>query len=366
MDIFMLRALDLARQGEGYTSPNPCVGAVVVRDGQIVGEGFHPAAGEPHAEIFALREAGERARGATLYVTLEPCCHHGRTGPCCTAIVAAGIARVVAAVVDPNPRVAGQGLAQLRQSGIDVEIGLCAAEGRWLIAPFAKHILTGLPHVTLKGGMTLDGQLATANGQSQWITGSEARAFAHRLRQRCDAVMVGIGTVLADNPRLTTRLPGGGGRDPLRVVVDSRLRTPSTAALLDRTSPAGTVIATSESAPFAEEERLRATGAEVLRLPTREGRLDLRHLLSHLGGRGVQSLLLEGGGRLNHAAWREGLVDRLALFVAPLLLGGQGIPLFSGPGCGELASAVRLADFRCTRLGDDVLLEGEVAACSPD
>lgn len=361
----MRRALELARRGEGRTRPNPPVGAVIVRDGTIVGEGFHPAAGEPHAEIFALRQAGALARGATLYVTLEPCCHTGRTGPCAAAVIAAGIARVVVGTRDPNPRVDGGGIEQLRAAGIAVESGVLGAECRRLIAPFAKHVTTGLPFVTLKAGITLDGAVATASGESQWITGAVSRAAAHRLRERSDAIMVGVGTVLADNPRLTTRLAEGEGRNPLRIVVDSQLRTPPGAALL--AEPGEVLILTTPSATLQAKARLEAAGAEVLRVAQTPAGVDLAAALRLLGARGVQSILLEGGGRLNHAALHAGLVDRVCAFVAPLFLGGSGIPLFAGEGVARLDRAFRLREVRIECCGDDVLIEGEVETpCSPD
>lgn len=361
----MRRALELARRGEGRTRPNPPVGAVIVRDGTVVGEGFHPAAGEPHAEIFALRQASTRARKATLYVTLEPCCHVGRTGPCSEAVIAAGIARVVVGTRDPNPRVDGGGIERLRTAGIAVESDVLGAECRRLIAPFAKHVTTGLPFVTLKAGITLDGAVATTSGESQWITGEASRAAAHRLRDRSDALMVGVGTVLADNPRLTTRLAGGEGRNPLRIVVDSQLRTPADAALL--AEPGEVLILTTPSAPSQAAARLEAVGAEVLRVEPSLTGVDLAAALRLLGARGVQSILLEGGGRLNHSALHAGLVDRVCTFVAPLLLGGSGIPLFAGEGVARLDEAIRLREVRIERCGDDVLIEGEVETpCSPD
>lgn len=363
---YMRRALELARRAEGQTRPNPAVGAVIVREGRIVGEGFHPAAGAAHAEIFALDQAGELARGATLYVTLEPCCHTGRTGPCSTAVIVAGIAKVVAGTRDPNPKVAGGGFEQLRSAGITVESGLLADECRRLIAPFAKHVTTGLPLVTLKAAATLDGQLATRTGESQWITGPQSRERGHRLRHVHDAILVGSGTILADNPRLTTRLPEGGGKDPLRIVLDSRLRTPPDAALLDRASAAGVLIVTTASAPLAAEQQLLGAGAEILRMAGPGTTINLPALMRLLGDRGLQSLLLEGGGRLNHAAWHAGIVDRVAYFVAPTFLGGRGLPVFAGDGVGRLADAVRLHEVRMECLGADLLIEGEVNRCSPD
>jgi len=362
---YMRRALDLARRALGRTAPNPAVGAVVVLDGVIVGEGFHPAAGEPHAEIFALRQAGKAAKRATLYVTLEPCCHRGRTGPCATAVIAAGIVRLVAGCRDPNPRVAGGGFAQLQAAGIEVVSGILEDECRRLIAPFAKHIRTGLPYVTLKAGMTIDGAVATASGESQWITGAESRAAVHHLRNTHDAIMVGIGTVLADNPRLTTRLPQGEGKNPLRIVVDSTLRTPSSAALL--AAEGKTLILTSAAASAVDIERLQREQVEILRVAGNPGAIDLADAMRQLGARGIQSILLEGGGRLHHGALHAGIVDRLCLFVAPLLLGGHGLPAFSGPGVSHLKDAFRLQHLYVERYGDDLLLHGELeSSCLPD
>jgi diaminohydroxyphosphoribosylaminopyrimidine deaminase/5-amino-6-(5-phosphoribosylamino)uracil reductase len=361
----MRRALELARLAEGRTAPNPAVGAVIVQDGVIVGEGFHPAAGEAHAEIFALTQAGAAAQGATLYVTLEPCCHSGRTGPCTTAVIAAGIVRVVAGCRDPNPKVAGGGFEQLQAAGIEVESGLLDAECRRLIAPFAKHIRTGLPYVTLKAGITIDGAVATASGESQWITGAESRLVVHRLRDTHDAIMVGIGTVLADNPCLTTRLPQGGGKNPLRIVVDSTLRTPSTAALLAEAGQ--TLILTTAAASASDAERLRGENVEILCVAGSAETIDLPAAMRQLGARGIQSILLEGGGRLHHGALHAGIVDRLCVFIAPLLLGGSGIPLFSGQGVINLKDAFRLQQLHVERYGDDLLLDGELeSSCLPD
>ncbi len=356
----MGRALELARRGEGRTRPNPPVGAVVVRDGAIVGEGFHPRAGEPHAEVFALREAGEAARGADLYVTLEPCCHHGRTGPCTEAVLAAGIARVFVGVLDPNPKVSGGGVAILRSAGVAVEAPVLETECRRLIAPFAKHITTGAPYVILKSAMTLDGRIASGAGDSRWISSEASRAHVHRLRDTVDAIMVGIGTVLQDDPRLTTRLPEGG-RDADRIVVDARLQIPEDAALLDLHSSAATVIATTSHAPAEKIERLRRRGVQVLEFPiAKAGGVDLCALMQRLGALGYQSVLLEGGARLNGAALREGIVDRVQIFIAPLLLGGDDGPsLAAGTGMPTIAEAKRLKDVRVTRFGDDTLIEGD-------
>ncbi len=363
---YMRQALELGRRAEGRTRPNPAVGAVVVADGRVVGEGYHPEAGQPHAEIFALRAAGEAARGADLYVTLEPCSHHGRTGPCTEAILAAGLRRVFIGTRDPNPLVAGRGIARLRDAGVEVVCDILEGECRRLIAPFAKHVTTGLPYVILKSAVTLDGKTATSTGHSQWITNAASRAHVHQLRDKVDAVVVGIGTVLKDNPCLTTRLDDGGGRDALRVVVDSRLQIPADAALLHLDSRAGTLIATTSQAPTDRSTALVRDNVEVLPVAERAGRVDLAALLRELGRRGIQSLLLEGGAVLNQAFLEEGLVDRLMIFVAPKVLGGSdGKGIFAGRGAASLSQAVQLRDIRTSRFDDDILIEGEVMPCLP-
>ncbi|OHB27376.1 MAG: riboflavin biosynthesis protein RibD [Desulfuromonadaceae bacterium GWC2_58_13] len=362
---YMDRALALARKGEGRTRPNPAVGAVIVAGAEVVGEGYHPEAGQPHAEIFALRQAGVLARGADLYVTLEPCSHQGRTGPCADAVIAAGIARVFVGVGDPNPQVGGRGIDRLRAAGIEVQVGIREAECRRLIAPFAKHVTTGLPLVTLKSAVTLDGKTATATGDSQWISGPASRLHVHRLRDRVDAILVGVGTVLHDDPQLTTRLPEGG-RNPLRVVVDSRLRIPADARLLRDLDSAPTLIATTSRASSETVKRLGRQGVETLVLDGPNGRVDLPALLVQLGQRGVQHLLLEGGSGLNNAMLQSGLIDRMMVFVAPKLVGGSdGFGIFAGAGVLRLADAPILTDVRSSRFDDDILIEGEVVRCSP-
>jgi diaminohydroxyphosphoribosylaminopyrimidine deaminase/5-amino-6-(5-phosphoribosylamino)uracil reductase len=362
----MSRALELARRGEGRTRPNPPVGAVIVHDGQVIGEGFHRRAGQPHAEILALQQAGERAAGADLYVTLEPCCHYGRTGPCAEAVVAAGISRVFIGTLDPNPLVGGKGVARLQAVGIQVETGILERECRRLIAPFAKHVTTGLPLVILKSAVTLDGKTATSTGQSQWISNPSSREYVHRVRDRIDAVMVGIGTVIKDNPRLTTRLPGGG-RDADRVVVDARLELPEDAALLTAASPAAAIIATTRLAPTSKIARLKARGVQVLQLDEIDGRVNLCALMRELGGRGIQSILLEGGAGLNASALEAGIIDRLMIFMAPMIFGGSdGKGIFSGQGVKSLEEGHRVSDIRVTSFDDDILIEGEVQRCLPD
>lgn len=362
---YMARALELGRRAEGRTRPNPAVGSVVVRDGVIVGEGYHPQAGHPHAEIFALRQAGEKARGADLYVTLEPCSHQGRTGPCVEAVIAAGIVKVFVGTRDPNPLVAGRGISGLQAAGIPVQVGILESECRRLIAPFAKHVTTALPFVILKSAMTLDGKTATSSGDSRWISGPDSREHVHRLRDRIDAVMVGIGTVLDDNPRLTTRL-SEGGRDPLRIVVDSRLRIPEDAAVLSVPSEAATILVTTRAAPAEKVARLLERGVEVLQVAERAGRIDPADLMTKLGARGIQSVLLEGGSELSSSLLQAGLIDRVMIFVAPVLIGGNdGKGLFAGRGAARIADALRLSDICVSRFGDDILIEGDVGKCSP-
>jgi len=362
---YMRRALDLARKAEGRTRPNPAVGAVIVKNGEIIGEGYHRRAGEPHAEIHAIREAGDRVAGSELYVTLEPCSHHGRTGPCTEAILAAGIEKVFVGTGDPNPQVCGRGIARLQNAGVSVCVGVLEEECRRLIAPFAKHILTGSPLVTLKSAVTLDGKIATSTGDSQWISGESSRLYVHTLRNKVDGIIVGIGTVLADNPRLTTRLPEGG-RNALRIIVDSHLRIPEDAAVLECHANSQALVATTPQADPGKMERLKNKGVEVLVVPVVLGRVNLRVLMSLLGERGLQNLILEGGATINRSFLQEGLVDRAMFFVAPLLLGGDDGPgPFSGAGVARLSEAWRLKDVRITQFDDDVLFEGEVHRCSP-
>ncbi len=356
---WMRRAATLARRALGRTSPNPAVGAVVVRRGRVVGEGWTRPAGGPHAEVVALRRAGARARGATLYVTLEPCAHQGRTPPCTDAAIAAGVARVVVAVGDPNPLVRGRGIRVLRRAGIDVTTGVLAGEAGAVSAWFRHFIVARRPFVFLKLAASLDGRIATGAGQSRWITGPEARRWVHELRNRVDAVMVGSGTVLADDPALTCRVRGG--RDPLRVVVDGRLRTSPRARMLRQRSPAATVVATTAASPVRRRQTLVRAGAEVLVVPGRGRHVDLEKLLHELGARGVVSVLVEGGGDLAAALLRARLVDRLAVLHAPIVLGGDGRPMLGPLGLARLGMAPRLVEEITARLGPDLLREGPVA-----
>jgi diaminohydroxyphosphoribosylaminopyrimidine deaminase/5-amino-6-(5-phosphoribosylamino)uracil reductase len=357
---FMRRALELAERGRGLTSPNPLVGAVVVRDGRVVGEGFHRRAGGAHAEIEALAAAGEAARGATLYVTLEPCAHHGRTPPCAHAVLRAGPTRVVAALKDPNPLVAGGGAEVLRAAGVTVEVGLLGHEVERQNRVWVTAMRERRPHVTLKAAATLDGKLADAHGASKWITGDAARQRAHRLRAEADAIVVGVTTALRDDPALTVRLSEPWPREPYRVVLDTRARLDAAARLIHAATPARALVVVGEQAPAARVAALEAAGATVVHCRTRDGRVDPAALLAHLFALEVRAVLVEGGAETHAAFVDTGLVDRVALFVAPLLLGGrEATGVVAGVGR-ELKSALRLGPIGVTVLGDDLLLEADV------
>jgi diaminohydroxyphosphoribosylaminopyrimidine deaminase / 5-amino-6-(5-phosphoribosylamino)uracil reductase len=354
----MRQAVALARRGLGRTSPNPPVGAVIVTNGVLVGRGYHRQAGKPHAEIEALRVAGTRASGGTLYVTLEPCAHHGRTPPCTDAIIAAGLRRVVFGSRDPNPLVCGDGMGKLRQAGIEVCMGVEQAACDELIAAFRKHVTTGRPLVTLKLAASLDGRIATASGESRWITGEDSRRFVHRLRAEHDAILVGAATVIRDDPELTCRLRGG--RNPLRVILDGRLRLPLHARVLARTDTAATLVVTSRKASPAKVRRIEQRGAEVLRLPDTKGRISMKRLVQALGRRGTTSILLEGGATTAAAAIAAGVVDRLLIFYAPTLIGGDGKPMLGPLGVRRLVQATRLQPPRLKRFARDVLVATEI------
>lgn len=353
----MALALRLAERGR--PSPNPHVGAVIVKDGRVLATGFHMRAGLAHAEIDALQKLNFDARGATLYVTLEPCNHHGRTGPCSHAVLRAGITRVVVGSEDRIPGHGG-GADFLRASGVEVTMGVLRKQSERLLADFYKHALTGLPYVTLKAAVTLDGRMAARTGDSRWITGEEARKHAHRLRDQSDAVLVGVGTVLADDPELTVRhVPG---RDPMRVVVDSRLRTPPTARILTSGRTAPTLIFHASDAPYERREALRAAGATLLEVPRFGEGLALESVLRELGRRNVVRLLVEGGPRIHGALLDGGLVDHAAVFVAPRILGdADGQPLAFGRARERMAEAFSLQEPRIRKFGDDVFIEGPLS-----
>lgn len=354
----MRRALTLAERGLGRTTPNPAVGALIVRDGQVIAEGFHEKAGLDHAEIVALKQLGGRAQGSVLYTTLEPCNHHGRTGPCTEAIIAAGIKTVVVGAGDPNPKVAGRGVARLRSAGVEVVEGVLEADCRRLNEAYNLAIVEGRPFVLLKAAMSLDGRIATKKGESKYLTGEEARGEVHRLRDRYDAILVGVGTVLADDPELTVRL--AGSRNPLRVVLDSQLRTPLESRLVKTARTVPTLLVTTHDASAARRRRLEKKGVAILNVKAnRSGRVDLRRMLKALHARELNSLLVEGGSQVHGAFFDAGLVDKVAFFYAPLLIGGEAAkgPI-GGGGVAKLKKAPRLLDVRWRALGPDLLIEG--------
>jgi diaminohydroxyphosphoribosylaminopyrimidine deaminase/5-amino-6-(5-phosphoribosylamino)uracil reductase len=357
---YMRTALQLAEKARGRTSPNPMVGALVVKGGRIISRGYHRKAGEPHAEAIALKKAGSKARGATLYVTLEPCSHtNKRTPPCTPLILQSEVKRVVVSMTDPNPHVSGGGIRTLRKAGIDVVTGALETEAKKLNEAYIKYITTGMPFVTLKIAQTLDGKIATASGESKWITGEQARAEGQRLRNSNDAILVGINTVLNDDPSLTTRIPGG--RDPVRVIVDSRLRIPLNAKVITQRSSAKTCIATLDTMPKGKLVKLLDAGAEILLARGREGRVDLKDLMKMLGSFGITSLLIEGGAEVNASALKSGIVDKVVLFIAPkLMTGTDSLCSIGGKAPAKLGGAVTLRDVTSSFVGRDLMVEGYV------
>lgn len=357
-EAWMRRALALARRGEGRTRPNPPVGAVVVRNGRCVGEGWHRKAGGPHAEVYALRAAGAKARGATLYVTLEPCSTHGRTPPCTDAILASGIRRVVAAIGDPNPVHRGRGFRILRKAGIETVSGILRREAEDLLAPFASRMTRGRPWVVLKLGATLDGRIADRRGASRWITSSASRRFVQDLRRTADAILVGSETVRTDDPSLLPR--PALGRRPLRVVIDGRGRVPATARVLSDERATDTILAVSGACPERIRARFRSRGASVIQPTGSRSRVNLRGLLKHLHGLGVLRVLCEGGGEMAGALLRAGLVDELVWFVAPALLGGDAKPALGGTGW-RLGKGPKLTGLEWTAAGPDLRLRARLS-----
>lgn len=373
--LHMSRALELARMAEGRTSPNPMVGAVLTRDGRVVGEGYHHYAGGPHAEVEALRAAGDLARGATMYVTLEPCAHHGRTPPCADALIAAAVAEVFIAVGDPDPRVDGRGQALLEAAGIVVYRGPCEADARKLNRAYFKHAATGRPLVTVKFAMSLDGRIATRGGDSRWISNELSRRRVHELRSVTDAILVGAGTMVADDPLLTARLgnDGDGGvnapdasgseiRNPTRFIVDSRGRVPTSARAFDPSLPGATVVVTTAAAPEVHRAALKARGVEVLVMPaTPNARVSLPDLLDEIGRRGSLTLLVEGGAEINGAFLSAGLADRVWAFIAPAIFGGAGAPgPVGGTGVDRVSDAIRLTHIETEMLESDMWVRGDV------
>ncbi|MEM7531136.1 MAG: bifunctional diaminohydroxyphosphoribosylaminopyrimidine deaminase/5-amino-6-(5-phosphoribosylamino)uracil reductase RibD [Chloroflexota bacterium] len=364
-EYYMQRALSLARRAEGLTSPNPAVGAVIIKDGVIIGEGYHHRAGQPHAEVEALRVAGNAAKDATMYVTLEPCNHHGRTPACTEAIISAEIARVVYAVGDPNPVVNGSGRDRLVAAGIDIHQGVCVDQAMHLNRFFFHHIRTGQPYVVAKFAMSLDGKIATYTGHSQWITGPEARQKGHELRHQVDAILVGAGTAIADNPRLTTRLPENHSYDnishPLRIVLDSQGRVPLDAQLFQPSLSGKTLVATTDAMSTSHRNALHQQGVETIitTTTTKIKQVDLAELFMFLGERSIQSVMVEGGGQVLGSCFAAGLVNEVWAFVAPTIIGGENAPSpVGGSGFSSLTDAYQLQNTTIEQVGKDILIKG--------
>ena len=357
---YMQLAIDQAKRGRGRTSPNPCVGAVIVRDGIVAGHGYHHRAGSPHAEINALADAGESCTGATIYVTLEPCNHTGRTPPCSRAVLAAGLKRVVIGMADPNP-VARGGADFLRAESLEVELGVLEDECRRINYPFLKHSVTGLPWVVMKAGMSLDGMISCRRGHGGAITGPESKQRVHELRDRLDAILIGISTALIDDPSLTTRLPDGG-RDPLRVILDSRLQLSPEAEMLQQESKAETWVICGLLASGERQEQLERAGAVIRRVENGpEGHLELRQVLQLLGDSDITSVLVEGGSTIHGSFLRENLVDQVFLFTSPYFVGDKGTPLINGYSVGEQGTPVTLTEISTEQVGHDLLVRGLVS-----
>jgi len=360
---YMAQALSLAKLALGQVSPNPAVGAIVVKNGVVIGQGYTQPPGSWHAEVLALKRAGKEARGGVMYVSLEPCCHHGRTPPCTQAIIAAGIGEVHMAMSDPNPLVSGRGKDELEGEGIRVYVGEHEAEAKEINEAYTKFITTGVPFVTAKFAVSLDGKIATKSGDSKWISGNEARKYVHCLRYTADAVMAGVNTVLVDDPRLTARCCGGRGgtakKQPLRVIVDGKGRTPLTAQLFSE--PGKALLALGKSATIEEKTALAQIGAELLELPTEEGLVDLKGLLKALGEREITSVLVEGGGTLLGSLFDHGLVDKVVAFIAPIIIGGkEAKTAVGGKGVSKVAESLKLKRIKVEKFGEDLMVSGYV------
>lgn len=360
MDVqYMKRALELAKLGQGWTNPNPMVGAVLVKDNRIIGEGYHEKCGQAHAEINALKNATESVKGATIYVSLEPCSHYGKTPPCAKAIIDSGIREVVLAMEDPNPLVAGKGIRMLQDQGIIVRSGILEAEARSLNEVFIKYIQRRRPFVVMKTAMSLDGKIACHTGDSKWISNEKSRNYVHELRAQLPAIMIGVGTVIADDPTLTCRrnVPS---RQPIRIIVDSMLRTPDRAKILNDCA-APTWIATLKDSDPKRKSELREKGIRILETNPKNSRVDLRELMEILGQEEIDALLLEGGGTLNFSALKEGIVDKVISFVAPVLIGGKNaLTSVEGDGFQSISESIRLENLKMQSFDDDWMLEGSV------
>ena len=353
---YMKMALALAKQGQGLTGPNPMVGAVIVKDGQVVGQGYHRKAGEDHAEIVAIKQAGEQARGSMIYVTLEPCCHVGKTGPCTEAVVKAGIRKVVVGMKDPNTQVNGRGIRELKRLGVEIEEGVCERDCSDLNEYFTFWIKREMPFVILKTASTLDGKIATFKGESRWITSDESRQKVNELRQEVDAICIGIGTVLSDNPVLT--IHSKYRPNPLRIVLDSKLRISPRAKILKVSDDAKTMVVTTRKSTQKKRKALERKGVEVVVVPDKQGRVSLVSLLKILGKRGVMSVLVEGGAEVNASFVKEKLAHKVYTFIAPRILGDDALGAYSDLGFGALDQSIRLKSAKVEAIGRDFLIQG--------
>jgi diaminohydroxyphosphoribosylaminopyrimidine deaminase/5-amino-6-(5-phosphoribosylamino)uracil reductase len=366
---YMQIAINLSKKGIGYVNPNPLVGAVIVKDGIIIGQGYHEKVGHNHAEINALENCEEEVKGATMYVTLEPCSHYGKTPPCVKAIIKSGIKHVVVGMKAPNPLVAGQGIEILRENNIAVICGICQQEIQELNKIFNQYITTKKPYCTMKTAMTLDGKIATVTGDSRWVTSEKSREYVHEMRHHVAAIMVGIGTVIADNPSLTTRLTNRIGVNPIRIIVDTKCRIPIQAKVLSQEGR--TIIATTNDAPTDKIESLEKMGTTVLTIDKKDNRVDISKLITILGEMGIDSILLEGGSQLNYSCLEAGIIDEVYSFIAPKLIGGQqAITPIGGKGILQMKNAYTLEDMQLEKIGDDILIRGKVnlegCKCSQD
>lgn len=353
---YMQMALDLAAKGKGWVAPNPLVGAVIVKNGKVIGQGYHEKYGGPHAEVKAIASATENVTGATMYITLEPCAHFGKTPPCANLLIEHNIHKVVISMLDPNPLVAGKGVAKLKEAGVEVVTGILEKQSRKLNEAFITHMVSKRPFVVLKAAMSLDGKIATAAGESQWISGTESRQRVHALRHELSGIMVGVETVIQDDPRLTARLPNS--QHPVRIVVDSQLRIPLTAKVLQQ-NEANTIVAATEAADLVRKEALTKMGIEVIITKAKSGRVHLPELMAELGLRGINSLLLEGGGTLNFSALKAGIVDKVQVYIAPVLIGGQTAKTpVEGEGISALEEAFQMREWTVEKSGQDLLIEG--------
>lgn len=359
---YMQEALSLAQKGKGFTSPNPAVGSVIVKNNQVVGKGWHRGAGLAHAEVEAINDAGDAARNSTLYVTLEPCNHHGKTPPCTEKIINAGISRVVIGCKDPNPHVSGNGIQRLQDNKIDVDINILKKEAETLIEDFAWYTCNGKkPFVTIKCASTIDGRIATSTGDSKWITNEASRAYVHKLRHESDAILIGAGTLKSDDPSLTARINGFNAKDPVRVILDPDLLTDENAKVIKQKSNAPTIIVTSKNTSSLKKSSLEKAGATIIEIPFENNTFDLAFLLEKLGTMDIVSLLVEGGSTVIHSFLKEKLVNKAYFFIAPTIYGGSdGVPICNGKGPELMKDAIKLSNIHVSKFDEDVLIQGYI------